>query len=996
MRIQGMTKYLKSAIAESSHPVVPFKDDNFVSLSYEELLLDKYEINAAHPICTLLQTNEYKKLFEPLPQKEKKAQTVQMPCLVSYKTLKTVFSEQKRLKKHIAELTGIYYFPFQINFIRTGEKVQVQYTFDKDNIPWYARSFMSPKYIQNIPTVTDVNLVDKYKSDTTEVRAQIKTWPDYIRYCDQLFSETADQALPYEEKCFIFRYEEKAHITNDLLQLYEKLEEDNTEHKLYDEFTCLFTEQASNVTTDYDINAEMSHCGQMNGKFHLADSQRIALHYTTAIQNGEVLAVSGPPGTGKTTLLQSVVADLIVKCALNHLEPPIIVATSANNQAVTNIIDSFSSVQSVGIKNLEQRWVNGVKSFATYMPSQAKMKEAQEKRYQYTSVRGCEFICEAEKEIEDSKIQMKDSASTYLEKFFDNIHDVKAALMNELKDIDILRKQLISLSADVSKFTDGKELVAFIAELEQQKCDLEAEVDMYQNRLLEWEQTYKSIGKFQRWFSFIPSVKKTISAKLIIAASTDEMNFIDEKVTFAEISKYYSERIVTGKKSIASTVETLYTAAQFLDMAKEIVLKLQSKNCNMSIISDGRLTEFDPDNMHKLIDTKIRYVEFWMAVHINECRFLEGEYCVKNKQRGTTHRNVLQKFYRQIALLSPCFVMTVYKMPSNFKCYDGGYLFDYIDLLIFDEAGQCAPEVAVANFSFAKKALVVGDEYQIPPVYNLDLPMDITLAVQSEVVDVNGIDTLIDCGLSCSLGSVMQAAKMSCKYQTNDKTRGLFLCEHRRCYDEIIGYCNELVYDGLLIPMRNSDEKAAKKARKLDCKKYPLMGYYNISSQGSRQMYGSRTNEYEAIEIAEWLKQNFTEICSVYIKENPTIDTKNILAIITPFSAQRYLIKKYLKEKMGDIADNISVGTVHTFQGAERNIIIFSTVYGSNDSGAFIDNNKNLMNVAVSRAKDAFWVFGDYEFLRSKQPNTASGLLYNRITGNPVISEEVCSQGLCQ
>lgn len=48
------------------------------------------------------------------------------------------------------------------------------------------------------------------------------------------------------------------------------------------------------------------------------------------------------------------------------------------------------------------------------------------------------------------------------------------------------------------------------------------------------------------------------------------------------------------------------------------------------------------------------------------------------------------------------------------------------------------------------------------------------------------------------------------------------------------------------------------------------------------------------------------------------------------------------------------------------------------------------MNVAVSRAKDAFWVFGDYEFFKSKQSQTASGLLYSRIIGNPVISEDVC------
>lgn len=886
MCLQRMTEYLKSAIAESSHPVVPFKDDSFIAFSYEELLLDDYELDVNHPICMLLQASEYKKLFEPLPQEENKTQIVQMQCLVSYKTLKAEFFEQKRLKKHIAELTGVYYFPFQVNFVRSDEKVCVKYAFDKDKIPWFARSFMSPKYIQDIPTVADVNAVDKYKSDTTKVRAQIKTWSDYIQYCDRLFYETADQSLQYEEKCFVFRYEDKGNITNDIFQLYERIEDDNTEHKLYNKFIALASEPASNISTDYSVNAEMSHCGQMNGKFHLADSQRTALHYMSATQNGEILAISGPPGTGKTTLLQSVVADLVVKCVLNNLEPPIIVATSANNQAVTNIIDSFSSVKSIGIKNLEQRWVNGVKSFATYMPSLSKAKEAQEKGYQFTSIRSCEFICEVEKEIENSTVRMQESSAEYFGKDFYSIHDIKTALMDELKEIDFLRRQLISLSSDISKFTDNNELVAVIEKLEKQKYDVEAKVSEYQNRLLEWGKIYESISKFQRLFSFIPSVKQAIAAKLVVAASADEMNFINDKVTFAKISKYYSEQIVNGKKSIENITDVLHTANQFLDRAKEIVLKLQSKNCDISIISDGRLTKFDPDNISKLIDTKIRYIEFWIAVHINECRFLERDYTVTDLQRGTSHRNVLEKFYRQIALLSPCFVMTAFKMPSNFKCYDGGYLFDYIDLLIFDEAGQCSPEIAAANFSLAKKALVVGDEYQIPPVYNLDLPMDITLALQSGIIDINGIDTLIDSGLSCSMGSVIKAAKNSCKYQTNEKIRGLFLCEHRRCYDEIIGYCNELVYDGLLVPMRNSDEEIAGKTRSLDYKKYPLMGYYNILSRGSQQRFGSRINEHEAIEIAKWLKRNFTEICNIYKRQSNHRYKKYICNYYTFFRAK--------------------------------------------------------------------------------------------------------------
>ena len=72
----------------------------------------------------------------------------------------------------------------------------------------------------------------------------------------------------------------------------------------------------------------------------------------------------------------------------------------------------------------------------------------------------------------------------------------------------------------------------------------------------------------------------------------------------------------------------------------------------------------------------------------------------------------------------------------------------------------------------------------------------------------------------------------------------------------------------------------------------------------------------------------------------------------------------------------IDVGTVHTFQGADRRIIILSTVYGKVDGCPFINKNPALMNVAVSRAKDAFWVFGDYECLsEEKDGQTASGKL---------------------
>lgn len=971
-----MTRYLKSVLLESVHPVVPFKDGDFVSLSYEQLLKGEFYIEKSNPLCELLKSVEYKKLFEELPEDEKnKNQALQMNCIVSYKTLKTEFFEQDRVKEYIPELTGIYYFPFTVDFLRDSETVKVKFIFDKNNLPWYARDFISPNFMNKLPIVASVESVNKYESDTTEHRAKIETWQDYVNYCDGLFNATANCSLKYEENCYIFRTDiDKKNITKPIVDLYESLENE-TEHKLYDNFINLNLKETRSLVAD-DTETAKLHCGQMNGEFCLADSQREAINHMNAIYDGEILAVSGPPGTGKTTLLQSVVADMVVKSALKGDAPPIIVATSANNQAVTNIIDSFSSIKAVRISNLEQRWIDGVKSFATYMPSSTKEEDAQKKGYQYTTFRNYGFIDEIEDKIDTNIKMIKECADEYFGKEFISISEIKTELQRELNLIDALRCDLILLSHDIVNFTGGKDLIEFVDELKKLRNDSENDKDKLEIRHSEWEKAKESISIIKRMLSFVPYFKKKIANQIVITASSEEISLIDDKTTFDKIINWYNDKIKSEKIKINDFDNKIKKAEDYVSQVENILTKLRSKNCCLSLLNGDSLIKFEPSNINNLLDTKIRYVEFWLAVHINECRFLEGEYRATEKQKTATYKNIIEKFYRQIALVSPCFVMTAFKMPSHFKSAEG-YLFDYIDLLIFDEAGQCSPEIAAADFSLAKKAIVVGDECQIPPVYNLDSLMDITLAIQNEIInDENDFETLVECGLSCSQGSVMKAAKKSCSYNSNEKIRGMFLCEHRRCYNEIIEYCNELVYNGLLRPLRNAD------GRVLDSEKYPFMGCHNVPGSKSNMQGSSRINENDALEIAKWVKENYDKICGFYQKQKADVDIRNILAIITPFKAQVAIIRKHLKAEMGDKASNISVGTVHTFQGAERNIIIFSTVYDSGDKGAFIDNNRNLMNVAVSRAKDAFWVFGDIDFLKKKSPNSASGLLYKKIVGD--------------
>ena len=60
--------------------------------------------------------------------------------------------------------------------------------------------------------------------------------------------------------------------------------------------------------------------------------------------------------------------------------------------------------------------------------------------------------------------------------------------------------------------------------------------------------------------------------------------------------------------------------------------------------------------------------------------------------------------------------------------------------------------------------------------------------------------------------------------------------------------------------------------------------------------------------------------------------------------------------------ENISCGTVHAFQGDEKDIVLFSTAITEQTQAgtyAWLKNNKELINVATSRAKDQLVVLSD-------------------------------------
>jgi len=174
------------------------------------------------------------------------------------------------------------------------------------------------------------------------------------------------------------------------------------------------------------------------------------------------------------------------------------------------------------------------------------------------------------------------------------------------------------------------------------------------------------------------------------------------------------------------------------------------------------------------------------------------------KEKGRKGRRWLEARWRRRMKLTPCVVSTFHMLPDLLRGrrheddrFVDDYLYDFADLLIVDEAGQATPEVAGAAFSLARRALVIGDTAQISPIWGIPGRVDVGNLMEQSLLTPDdrkaGRNPARDSGRAAASGSVMQLAQTLSRYhQAPDLARGLMLDEHRRCFDEIVSYCNAL------------------------------------------------------------------------------------------------------------------------------------------------------------------------------------------------------------
>lgn len=259
--------------------------------------------------------------------------------------------------------------------------------------------------------------------------------------------------------------------------------------------------------------------------------------------------------------------------------------------------------------------------------------------------------------------------------------------------------------------------------------------------------------------------------------------------------------------------------------------------------------------------------------------------------------------------------------------------------LLIDEAGQALPQAAVGAVMRAKRSIVVGDPLQIPPV--VTLPDRLT----SEICKFFKVNREAWAAPDASAQTLAdRATRFQAAFRSDQGPRrvGVPLLVHRRCQEPMFGISNWIAYDGQMVYATESYGEGAIS---------PVLGPTKwIDVDGDAE--------------SKWCPAEGEEVVSLLKRLVDAGVAKPDVFIITPFRIVDQEMRRRLERESGiyEWMKN-RVGTIHTVQGreAEAVILILGAPRASqNGARSWAAGMPNILNVAVSRAKQNLYVVGSH------------------------------------
>ncbi|MCS7215430.1 MAG: DNA2/NAM7 family helicase [Thermodesulfovibrio sp.] len=738
-------------------------------------------------------------------------------------------------------------------------------------------------------------------------------------------------------------------------------------------------------------------------------SQQLAINeiWNRFFQQGEykrgIFSINGPPGTGKTTLLKDIVAGIITERAKflienkenifkydrksykykinENLKRYTILVASSNNTAVENVSLELPKKDSIHeiFKEESDKIGYFIELINDYLkrknPSKTNNWDIEDEEF-IPQTDGWALIAVALGKSENRKI-FNETVIKNLEKHInlskENLEEEFKATVEEfnrlIEEENKIRKEISKITNDLRK---KEEIIENIKNLEEkiseikEKCKImEDEKNIILSQKIKLEEEQKRIKELEE----IILKKKPNLLEIIFTLFKAYLKWKDElrqnlnEQQACKIKLYDIEdklrNIQTTLNSINEEIEKIEKNRDKLKKELEEIIKnlkyWEQKLGNNFISEEQKEEERELASPWHLREWRqLRAKIFLKALKIHKL-FLQSKKDIiianLNLLSDWLSGRVINREESENALLILSLIVPV--ISTTFASV--GLMLknigrESIGWLLIDEAGQTLPHHAIGAIYRANNVIVVGDPKQLEPVCSLSKGLIDAITEHYEIPDVfNKFYLNKDENISIIWRPDESSSQVLADYANDFGTKigkdwiGCPLRVHRRCLKPMFDISNEIAYDGLMI-YGLGDKKP----------KLTLFDSCWINTIGKNYIDHWCEEEGDTLEkLIKLLRDKKVSFDRVFI--------------ITPFKSCQHKLREKLKNS--EISKN-KIGTVHVAQGKEADVVIF--VLGGNPSrkGAFewASKKPNLLNVAVSRAKDYLYVIGNLELWKDYFP----------------------------